>query len=540
MRHRGIGGAVLVALCVLGAEAQAGWEQPFRTTADTKIYAYRSDQSAPDRMLLGIEGGILESKNGGKGWKRVLTVPAGHAVLILRQEPETGVWWAGTQRALYRSADDGKRWEPVVRFGDSEGPMECFLPAGPVLYAGFGSGLQMSADGGSSWRALPQWTGQKVYQIERDEESRVWVAAAGGVHTRSSDGSWRQIYRRPVLFDESAGTELTDAPDPQAGSGAETDRGASKIYFWFSSDGGARVVDGTRSFRISVDGKEIETAGSIRGSLAVPPAAIGGPLDMAALAFADGVRLESASGDAPALQALGWPGSELRSLVYERFGDRLVAVSERGVFTLDHPEISGYLEARLGPGESKAGALMRTYDREPGILELQEAAMRYAEVHPEKIMEWRRAAARRAWLPTLSFGVDRGRDETVDIDRGGTGDADRFIQGPAEKDDQWGADVSWDLGDLIWSTDQTTIDNRSKLMVQLRDELLTQLNHLYYSRRRLQISRLIEGSSDLQKEIDRTLQIEEHTAGIDALTGGYFSRGLRSSGAEISIDPGIG
>jgi hypothetical protein len=56
---------------------------------------------------------------------------------------------------------------------------------------------------------------------------------------------------------------------------------------------------------------------------------------------------------------------------------------------------------------------------------------------------------------------------------------------------------------------------------------LSQLNHLYFSRRRIQIAMLIEGSAGLDKEIDRRLQIAEYTAGLDALTGGYFSHHTR-------------
>ena len=108
--------------------------------------------------------------------------------------------------------------------------------------------------------------------------------------------------------------------------------------------------------------------------------------------------------------------------------------------------------------------------------------MRYAEVNPEKIQIGAANALIAPLLPDLSLGYDLGSNENVDLDRGGTGDADQFILGPEERDRQWSVNVGWDVGELIWNPDQTSIDTRSKLMVELRDDLLNQLNHLFYAR----------------------------------------------------------
>jgi hypothetical protein len=521
MKYWGMAGVVLLGVIGVCPSASGEWRQAFRTASDSKIHAFQSDDAAPGRLVIGVEGGILESRDEGRAWRRVLTVPAGLPVNVLRSGDSDGVWWAATPKSIYRSGDCGRRWEPVTHFADPGNPVRCFLSAGAVLYAGRLAGLEFSRDGGVSWSRVPQLGEQEIHQIEIGPSEQIWVSGSGGIFRGSAGGGWECVYRRLSLSDaepESSAAapeaELAERPSPDP------------VHFWFDGADGVGLIDGLKRFRLHTVGGEVRADGILPSKLRTAPSAVNGAAGDAALALEGGIYLSDADGGVLKELRAGWPGSLPRSLVYEAAADRLVAVTDGGVFKYDHPDLGSFLESRRMEDPQKIRALTASFSHEPGILELQEAAMRYAEVHPDKIATWRRQAARRAWFPTLSVGQDRGLDQTVDIDRGGTGDADRFIEGPAEEDRQWSVDLSWDLGDLVWSTDQTTIDNRSKLMVQLRDELLSQLNQLYFARRRLQIAGMVDGGSEMQKELDRTLQIEEYTAGLDALTGGYFSRAL--------------
>ena len=89
----------------------------------------------------------------------------------------------------------------------------------------------------------------------------------------------------------------------------------------------------------------------------------------------------------------------------------------------------------------------------------------------------------------------------------------------------WDVSLSWDLGDLVWSTDQTTIDSRSKLMVELREDVLDQVTRLYFERRRLQ-AELAADALEPAAEFDKQLRVDELTALLDAFTGGKFSSKL--------------
>ncbi len=131
----------------------------------------------------------------------------------------------------------------------------------------------------------------------------------------------------------------------------------------------------------------------------------------------------------------------------------------------------------------------------------------------------------------MSLGSSVNDDENIDLDRGGTNDADKFIQGPNEKSFDWSVGLNWNLGEIIWNDDQTSIDTRSRLMVQLRDDVLNEITHLYYERRRLQVEMALASVSDLSVQIEKQIRLEELTAGMDALTGGYFSKRLNEMNA---------
>lgn len=158
---------------------------------------------------------------------------------------------------------------------------------------------------------------------------------------------------------------------------------------------------------------------------------------------------------------------------------------------------------------------------EPTILELHQAAIRYAEVSPNKITSWRRQAALKALLPQVSVGYDRSVDSTLSAP---SGSRTTYIIGPDDESYGFDFSVKWDLGDLVYNDDQTSIDSRSKLMVQLRNDVLDKLNQAYFERKRLQteLTKYPDKTSPTYHE--RQLKIEELTAQIDALTGGYLSR----------------
>jgi hypothetical protein len=105
---------------------------------------------------------------------------------------------------------------------------------------------------------------------------------------------------------------------------------------------------------------------------------------------------------------------------------------------------------------------------EPEIRGVQKAAIKYAEVDSEKISQWRKKAAKKAILPKLGIGLERNSSDLWHWESGSTAigqSGDDLLRRGRDNLD-WDVTLSWDLGELIWNADQTSIDVRSKLMVQ--------------------------------------------------------------------------
>ncbi len=177
----------------------------------------------------------------------------------------------------------------------------------------------------------------------------------------------------------------------------------------------------------------------------------------------------------------------------------------------------------------------RSFSAEKGVSVrcVQEMAIEYAEVSPEKIKRWRTGARWKALLPRLSVNFSESRDENIEIYKSSS--TSYVIEGPPEFGNDWGVDLTWDLSDLVWNDAQTSIDVRSKLMVQLREDILEEVTRLYFERKRLlfEIENMEAGNIEEEKYasrlLEKRLKVEEITAYIDALTGGEFSRALTSN-----------
>ena len=270
-----------------------------------------------------------------------------------------------------------------------------------------------------------------------------------------------------------------------------------------------------------------------------------------------------------ALSSSGLQSTSVRQLVHSENANRLYAATPRGIYafspsrnvweelfrglanndaesiallkgtreTLAAITSEGLMQFPIIPGEIKVPGtlpppaeilnLFRELVRlEPSARETHRAVIRYANVTNGKIKRWHVASRIAGLLPTFSYGKDFSTSNNVDLDRGGTSDPDRFISGPYDVSKGWDARVGWDLGDVIYSSDQTSIDSREKLMVELRNDLLSEATRLYYERRRLQIDFLFAPPVSEQEHLDSLLRIDELTALLDGMTDGFFSKRL--------------
>ena len=490
------------------------------------------------------------------------------------------VVYAGLERNLYATSNGGEAWKRLLALAGAESRIYCIYvdPANPrFIYIGTNDGLRVSEDAGKRWQLLRPGMGLKLNRVlsiasNRRMPEEVWIGTEGGLLLFNPK---TRVFKRLESFPEtSVRSVLCDDESQGKGIFAATAKG---IYESLDSGGHWRRVfvaspgEGESGEEISLQQfgvEEILAQPFLFSNLAADPIQkkiyVGSSAGVIERKTENGVWAVGKGQNIPAkkINAIAWCGRnlyaatdrgafrwnpasnlfdgvykglespEVHAMAYSPKGGFLLAGTRKGIFRLAAPDALPVLTIPSEAVEKNHENFLDRFKSEPTIRQVQEAAIFYAEVDPNKIQSWRTAASRRAILPTVSLGGKLNRDRSVDIDRGGTTTPDTFIMGPDAKGFDMSLTLNWNLGDLIWNNDQTSIDSRSKLMAELRDDILNEVTHLYYERRRLQVEMLSAPSPEVSTQLEKEMQLEELTAQIDALTGGYLSKSL---GALASI-----
>jgi hypothetical protein len=165
---------------------------------------------------------------------------------------------------------------------------------------------------------------------------------------------------------------------------------------------------------------------------------------------------------------------------------------------------------------------------------VQRAALRYLELGSERLLRLQRNVARRGLFPELSvhgdYGGFRASDEDHDETVFSSGDRFRLFDRLHERGRDFGvgAVLRWDLGDGVFHPEEIDVSREVRELIELRDEVLDEVNQLYFERRRVQLERAsLPDPSGLEAE-RLALRARELAAGLDAWTGGWWSRALAS------------
>lgn len=232
------------------------------------------------------------------------------------------------------------------------------------------------------------------------------------------------------------------------------------------------------------------------------------------------ISIDSASGDVYAVAQTGLYlfHAQEWTLVTSTYEGRQVVQKGEKLYLVTKKELleCSKNEALVKEAGGNSRQTAEVFKNEPVVQQVQKMAIDYAEVGNQKIKDWRRKAAVKAMLPKLSFGYNSNVYGSYN---------GAFAVGPND----WDVSVSWDLADLVYNEAQTSIDTRSKLMVELRNDILSEVTRLYFERRKLQIE--VYAAKDMSEKaaMDKNLRIMELTALLDRLTGGAFSKDLKSS-----------
>ena len=469
-------------------------------------------------ILAGVAGSILKSNDAGESWRRVLVIRSelNNINVLVFDSSNLNVIYAATDNGLYRSKDLGERWERVFR-GKNNRENQCVavLGASDAVFAGTRAGLFVSRDNTRIWRKEDgKINSASIFNIDSNFRLSkiIYLAAACGIFKSSDNGeSWERIFvsyaKKDNQEEETTEEKTNNEESPSDMRFVKADINNPNCVYFSSAKGVYKSLDQGKVWSKLTEygllNRDVKMFCLSAGSQ------IFGLTQTGVFLYQD-ERWREVSFDL----AVG----RLNYLALNDQGDIYIA-GEKGIFK----------SSRSNSHNLSGQVLIQEYLKyEPKIMDVQKAAIKYAEVSPEKISQWRKDAAKKALLPQVSIGLDRNSTdlwhwETGSSAIGQSGD-DLLRRGHDTID--WDVTLSWNLGELIWNDDQTNIDVRSKLMVELRDDILDQVNKLYFERLRVKSELDNLGIEDRGKRFDKQLKLEELTASLDSLTAGYYSEQL--------------
>lgn len=143
-------------------------------------------------------------------------------------------------------------------------------------------------------------------------------------------------------------------------------------------------------------------------------------------------------------------------------------------------------------------------------------AIELALAEPERARSYISRAGYAAWLPELRLLLSRryGRSESIDINSSSTA-----LSSPlgidTVNDVRYEARATWDLSKLVFSSEELAAQAQAIHMAELRRDIETTVNRLYFERRSLDRS-----GDQVTRRGPRTGEVE---AELDALSGGAFA-----------------
>ncbi len=436
-------------------------------------------------------------------WVRVpVNIRDAHPNCIALDPEKPGTLYIGTDSHLYKSSDSGATWQIVFRCrGEQKGINDIKILENSKLYIATKNGLYESLDYGKNWKSVIKGKTLdkryiKSFTKEKDKKC-FYVLTLSGLYQVMNNGlSWKK------LIIDGIKEEIDDEEDNTILKNITIDK-ENNLYLSTSRGIFKSREDGRRWQKLSEVGLSNRDVNSCLVS----------KIDSNKIyAATNGGVFEYLKDEEKWINLYsGLASTKIKSLSFNsRKEDSIFCLAENGIYrTTDE---NNYL-----------GPIYSEFNNEPSIRKVQGMAVTYAEVHPDKIKKWRRGAKLRAILPKVTFGIDRDSSDEFHWDTTGS---DTLIIGPDEEKTGWDITCTWDLGDFIYNEHQTTIDIRSKLMVQLREDILNEVTRIYFERRRLQVE-LVDNKSIIgAQRAKKDLRLQELTASIDALTGGRFSDGI--------------
>ena len=480
----------------------------------------------PNILYIGTKGNLYAYSNEQADWKRVLRI--GKSENLNQIYFFDDQLYLLTSKGLYQSSAEGFRWRRVFRGRNRTERNVLDISAHPTqhdtLLLGTSGGLFESNDSGKNWQKVSnELSDQFIQSLEVDPENEeVFIASEKGLYRSLSnqDELSRVFSARTHREGEEPSEEISPTKNPSphvrsivlAQSPYETIAIGTKEGVYLSEDEGNYWTRLSTSGLRNLDIQDLVYVEREQTWIA---------------ATKKGVFFFNSMKHVWKELGTGLPFTEAYQLAIDgTAADTLYAATDRGIYQIRFDFGFGHPEVTYPASFHNWELLQELLIAEPTVREIQNAAVQYANVSNQKINRWQKQSRLKSLFPTFSVKRDFTVGNNVDLDRGSTSVPDVYISGPPDKTESIDMGVSWDLSELIFNSAQTSIDSREKLMVELRDEILSEVTRLYFERRRAQAEFVLRPPLDQIDQLNALFRLDELTANIDALTNGYLTKQL--------------
>lgn len=453
-------------------------------------------------------------------------MPPGEPIALVEHQ---GTILLGTTRGLFREEAAG--WGSVSSGGAVR---DLAALAGSTLVAASG-GLYEWTHGDPAPHAVPLAAGARVGSVAAGPGGAAWAATEVGLFVRPAGGS--RFFRETKLPLGAVRAVRTAGSDVWA---------AARGTLWRKREGGEfepvlraldpgwwELCDSAESlrstylcvprgvWRVAEDGSTaIDPAvGLLRGLVLA-----GDELWLAAERGLVRVPLEdfAAPGQDPPPARLANPVLDVESAAVDLTLTQrgLVAATYRGIAVLTAP---GRGELSLRYASVRSGGA-------PALETLHRAVLAFQQLSPERLTRVERRARKLGLLPELrtSFSVQRSQGHERDEDQAwSSGSVRETLDFGAERERKFEFEVqlSWDFGQLARPDEALDASRERRALIELRDQVLDRVNRLYFERLRV-LAQLARATAPTARA-ELGLRASELEGGLDAWSGGFFSRSVR-------------
>jgi len=182
---------------------------------------------------------------------------------------------------------------------------------------------------------------------------------------------------------------------------------------------------------------------------------------------------------------------------------------------------------------ARSSAALAAFEGEPTVAQVQGWAVDHARLSPFEATRLVRQARLRGALPTVRLHARYRSSSSTEWD-----ELDLVDGRDLDNDLSINLWLEWDLAELAAGVDMARALRESRARLELRHAVVSQVTTDYFDRRLICAEDGLSGNDDAAVIIGRRLRVQELDATLDGLTGGRWSRALRSdSSARSGEDP---